>query len=231
MAARSLDADPSRPEPGGRRDRGTRQHACGHRGSVSYGGQTTVHRREALGVVVGRGGRFDPTSARAGSVVDAWSTPSWTADQRPPIPVTRPWGGGWARLYFASDESAEPGGSTSPMCVSVLWQISRAPSTFRCSRYWLGETPTRVWAMSRGCVIPGTPDIAFLHLELRKRDDRERRNWGGGPAPTKLRRAVIAGSRERCSSTTTRARSRSGTDPATRGSTLPVSSQLRRVPG
>ena len=76
--------------------------------------------------------------------------------------------------------------------VSVVWDLG--PHDFSILRYWLDETPIHVSAMSRGCVIPGTPDVAFINLE-----------YGSGViahvelswlAPSKLRRTTIVGSRK-----------------------------------
>jgi predicted dehydrogenase len=76
--------------------------------------------------------------------------------------------------------------------VSVVWDLG--PHDFSILRYWLDETPTYVAALSRGCVIPDTPDVAFItfefpsltiaHVEL---------SW---LAPSKLRRTTIIGSRK-----------------------------------
>jgi predicted dehydrogenase len=75
--------------------------------------------------------------------------------------------------------------------VSVVWDL--APHDFSILRYWLGETPAVVSALTRDCVIPGTPDVAFVnlrfptgtvaHVEL---------SW---LSPSKLRRTTIVGSR------------------------------------
>ena len=75
--------------------------------------------------------------------------------------------------------------------VSVAWDLG--PHDFSILRYWLGETPTHVTALSRGCIIPETPDVTFINLE-----------FGSGTiahvelswlAPSKLRRTTIVGSR------------------------------------
>jgi predicted dehydrogenase len=76
--------------------------------------------------------------------------------------------------------------------VSVVWDLG--PHDFSILRYWLDELPARVSAMTRGCVIPDTPDVAFIdlvfgsgiiaHVELA---------W---LAPSKLRRTTIVGSRK-----------------------------------
>jgi predicted dehydrogenase len=76
--------------------------------------------------------------------------------------------------------------------VSVVWDLG--PHDFSILRYWLDESPIKVAAMTRGCVIPTTPDVAFIdlvfasgtiaHVELA---------W---LAPSKLRRTTVVGSRK-----------------------------------
>ena len=74
--------------------------------------------------------------------------------------------------------------------VSVVWDLG--PHDFSILRYWLGELPSTVAAMTRSCVTPNTPDVAFIHLA-----------FGSGAiahvelawlAPSKLRRTTIVGS-------------------------------------
>jgi predicted dehydrogenase len=76
--------------------------------------------------------------------------------------------------------------------VSVAWDLG--PHDFSILRYWLQETPNLVSAVSRGCILPNTPDVAFIDLE-----------FASGPlahvelswlAPSKLRRTTIVGSRK-----------------------------------
>jgi predicted dehydrogenase len=74
--------------------------------------------------------------------------------------------------------------------VSVVWDLG--PHDFSILRYWLDELPAQVSALSRSCILPGTPDVAFIdlafpsgtiaHVEL---------SW---LAPSKLRRTAIVGS-------------------------------------
>jgi predicted dehydrogenase len=73
---------------------------------------------------------------------------------------------------------------------SVVWDL--APHDFSILRYWLDETAAHASAISRGCIMPETPDIAFINLE-----------YGTGIvahvelswlAPSKLRRTTIVGS-------------------------------------
>jgi predicted dehydrogenase len=76
--------------------------------------------------------------------------------------------------------------------VSVVWDLG--PHDFSILRYWLGDVPTQVSAVSRSCVFPETPDVAFIsltyasgtlaHVEL---------SW---LSPSKLRRTAIVGSKK-----------------------------------
>jgi predicted dehydrogenase len=76
--------------------------------------------------------------------------------------------------------------------VSVAWDLG--PHDFSILRYWLGETPAYVSALARGCILPNTPDVAFINLD-----------YASGTiahveiawlAPSKLRRTTIVGSRK-----------------------------------
>jgi len=74
--------------------------------------------------------------------------------------------------------------------VSVVWDL--APHDLSILSYWLGGMPQEVAAFTRSCVLPDTPDVAFInlrfetgtiaHLEL---------SW---LSPVKLRRTSIVGS-------------------------------------
>jgi predicted dehydrogenase len=76
--------------------------------------------------------------------------------------------------------------------VSVAWDL--APHDFSILRYWLGESATHVSAASRGCVLPQTPDIAFINLEFASGVIAHvELAW---LAPSKLRRTTIVGSRK-----------------------------------
>ncbi len=75
---------------------------------------------------------------------------------------------------------------------SVVWDLG--PHDFSILRHWLGDVPAHVAALSRGCIMPDTPDVAFISLE-----------YGSGTiahvelswlAPSKLRRTTIIGSRK-----------------------------------
>jgi len=75
--------------------------------------------------------------------------------------------------------------------VSVIWDLG--PHDFSILRYWFGELPSEFSAVTRSCIIPNIPDVAFInmtfatgtiaHLEL---------SW---LAPSKLRRTAIVGSK------------------------------------
>jgi predicted dehydrogenase len=76
--------------------------------------------------------------------------------------------------------------------VSVAWDLG--PHDFSILRYWLEETPTHVTALSRSCIIPGTPDVAFINLEFPSNAIAHVEiSW---LAPGKLRRTTIVGSRK-----------------------------------
>ena len=76
--------------------------------------------------------------------------------------------------------------------VSVAWDLG--PHDFSILRYWLDETPTHASALSRGCVIPDIPDVAFIDLEFASGTVAHvELSW---LAPSKLRRTTIVGSRK-----------------------------------
>jgi predicted dehydrogenase len=74
--------------------------------------------------------------------------------------------------------------------VSVAWDL--APHDFSILRFWLDESPAYVSALSRACIVPGTPDVAFINLEfLSGTIAHVELSW---LAPSKLRRTAIVGS-------------------------------------
>ena len=76
--------------------------------------------------------------------------------------------------------------------VSVVWDLG--PHDFSILRYWLDETPSHVSAISRGCILPGVPDVAFINLEFASGAIAHvELAW---LAPSKLRRTTIVGSRK-----------------------------------
>jgi predicted dehydrogenase len=76
--------------------------------------------------------------------------------------------------------------------VSVAWDLG--PHDFSILCYWLEETPTHLSAMSRSCIFPTIPDIAFINLEYEQGAIAHvELSW---LAPSKLRRTTIVGSRK-----------------------------------
>ena len=91
-------------------------------------------------------------------------------------------------IYFVTTSRVNLGLHQSD--ASVIWDLG--PHDFSILSYWLGEPPVRVSALSRGCVMPETPDVAFIQLE-----------YASGVianvelawlAPSKLRRTTVVGS-------------------------------------
>jgi predicted dehydrogenase len=75
---------------------------------------------------------------------------------------------------------------------SVAWDLG--PHDFSILRYWLEDTPRWVSALSRGCVIPTIPDVAFITLEFASGAIcHVELSW---LAPSKLRRTTVVGSRK-----------------------------------
>jgi predicted dehydrogenase len=93
-------------------------------------------------------------------------------------------------IYFISTSRVNLGLHQSD--ASVIWDLG--PHDFSILHYWLDEPPVSVAALTRSCIIPGVPDIAFVnaqyasgtvaHVEL---------SW---LAPSKLRRTAVVGSRK-----------------------------------
>jgi predicted dehydrogenase len=73
---------------------------------------------------------------------------------------------------------------------SVTWDL--APHDFSILCFWLQTTPTHVAALSRSCVMPSIPDVAFVNLEFPQGTIAHvELSW---LAPSKLRRTTIVGS-------------------------------------
>jgi predicted dehydrogenase len=76
--------------------------------------------------------------------------------------------------------------------VSVIWDLG--PHDFSILRYWLDELPAHAFAMTRSCVIPGIPDVAFVNLEFPcSTIANVELSW---LSPSKLRRTTIIGSQK-----------------------------------
>ena len=131
--------------------------------------------------------------------------PGHTFLYSPPVTMIRDLidSGELGEIYFISTSRVNLG--IHQPDVSVVWDLG--PHDFSILRYWLGELPAKVAAMTRGCVMPDTPDVAFIH----SRSGRARSRTSSSPGSP---RASCGGRRSsaqrRWSSTTTRAASPSG---------------------
>ena len=93
-------------------------------------------------------------------------------------------------IYFISTSRVNLGLHQSD--ASVAWDLG--PHDFSILRHWLNETPARVSAVARGCIIPDTPDVAFIDLEYASGTiGHVELSW---LSPSKLRRTTIVGSRK-----------------------------------
>jgi predicted dehydrogenase len=93
-------------------------------------------------------------------------------------------------IYFISTSRVNLGLHQSD--VSVAWDLG--PHDFSILRYWLDESPSHASAMSRGCIIPNIPDVAFINLEFPSGAVAHvELSW---LAPSKLRRTTIVASRK-----------------------------------
>jgi predicted dehydrogenase len=118
--------------------------------------------------------------------------PGHTFLYSPPVNVSRELirNGELGEIYFISTSRVNLG--LHQPDVSVVWDLG--PHDFSILRYWLGEMPIRVSAVSRGCIIDATPDVAFIHLEFPSGTIANiELSW---LAPSKLRRTAIVGSRK-----------------------------------
>ena len=93
-------------------------------------------------------------------------------------------------IYFISTSRVNLGQHQSD--VSVVWDLG--PHDFSILRYWLDDMPVQVSAVSRGCVMDDTPDVAFINLEFPSGTIvHVELSW---LAPSKLRRTAIVGSKK-----------------------------------
>ena len=116
--------------------------------------------------------------------------PGHTFLYSPPVNMIRSLiaNGELGEIYFISTSRVNLGLHQSD--VSVAWDLG--PHDFSILRYWLGETPSHASALSRGCVIPTIPDVAFIDLEFPSGTVAHvELSW---LAPSKLRRTTIVGS-------------------------------------
>lgn len=76
--------------------------------------------------------------------------------------------------------------------MSVIWDLG--PHDFSILRFWLDESPAFVSALSRNCILPDVPDVAFVNLEYSSGTIAHvELSW---LAPSKLRRTTIVGSKK-----------------------------------
>jgi predicted dehydrogenase len=93
-------------------------------------------------------------------------------------------------IYFISTSRVNLGLHQSD--ASVIWDLG--PHDFSILRYWLDESPVGVSAMTRCCVMPDVPDVAFVNLQYSSGAlAHVELSW---LAPSKLRRTAVVGSRK-----------------------------------
>jgi predicted dehydrogenase/protoporphyrinogen oxidase len=91
-------------------------------------------------------------------------------------------------IYFVSSSRVNLGLHQSD--VSVVWDLG--PHDFSILRYWLGELPSEISALSRSCIFPGVPDVCFINLSYASGTVAHvELSW---LSPSKLRRTAIVGS-------------------------------------
>jgi predicted dehydrogenase len=118
--------------------------------------------------------------------------PGHTFLYSPPVVLIRELirSGELGEIYFVSTSRVNLG--LHQPDVSVAWDLG--PHDFSILRYWLDETPAYASALSRGCVIPEIPDVAFINLEFPSGTVAHvELSW---LAPSKLRRTTVVGSRK-----------------------------------
>jgi predicted dehydrogenase len=128
------------------------------------------------------------TAAQRGLVL----MPGHTFLYSPPVDTIRALigSGELGDIYFVSSSRVNLGLHQAD--VSVVWDLG--PHDFSILRYWLGETPQRVSAMSRGCILPNVPDVTFVNMEYPSGAVAHvELSW---LAPSKLRRTTVVGSRK-----------------------------------
>ena len=140
----------------------------------------------------------------AGSVAEARALTSLAAERgltvmpghtflySPPVNAIRDLinSGDLGDIYFISTSRVNLGLHQAD--VSVAWDLG--PHDFSILCYWLEETPTHLSAMSRSCIFPSIPDVAFINLEYEQGAIAHvELSW---LAPSKLRRTTIVGSRK-----------------------------------
>ena len=118
--------------------------------------------------------------------------PGHTVLYSPPVQAIRDLitAGTLGEIYFVSTSRVNLGLHQSD--ASVVWDLG--PHDFSILSYWLAETPIGVTALSRSCVMPDTPDVAFIQLEYASGIVANvELAW---LAPSKLRRTTVVGSQK-----------------------------------
>jgi protoporphyrinogen oxidase/predicted dehydrogenase len=93
-------------------------------------------------------------------------------------------------IYFISSSRVNLG--LHQRDVSVVWDLG--PHDFSILRYWLGDLPEEVSALSRSCLLPGVPDVCFINLRYASGTVANvELSW---LSPSKLRRTAIVGSKK-----------------------------------
>jgi predicted dehydrogenase len=185
------------------------------RRTTSYAELLEDHTVEAVAIATAVGTHFELAKAAleagkhvfvekpmAGSIVEADQLvalaatsgltlmPGHTFLYSPPVNAVRDLIGTGALgdVYFISTSRVNLGLHQSD--ASVIWDLG--PHDLSILRYWLGESPVSVSAMTRCCVMPGIPDVAFVNLQYaRGTVAHVELSW---LAPSKLRRTAIVGS-------------------------------------
>jgi predicted dehydrogenase len=118
--------------------------------------------------------------------------PGHTFLYSPPVNTIRDLihGGELGDVYFISTSRVNLG--LHQPDVSVVWDLG--PHDFSILCYWLEETPTHLSAVSRSCIFPTIPDVAFMNLEYEHGAIAHvELSW---LAPSKLRRTTVVGSQK-----------------------------------
>jgi predicted dehydrogenase len=118
--------------------------------------------------------------------------PGHTFLYSPPVNAVRELirSGELGEIYFISTSRVNLGLHQSD--ASVIWDLG--PHDFSILRYWLDESPVGVSAMTRCCVMPDVPDVAFVNLQYSSGAlAHVELSW---LAPSKLRRTAVVGSRK-----------------------------------
>jgi predicted dehydrogenase len=91
-------------------------------------------------------------------------------------------------IYFVSMSRVNLGLHQSD--ASVLWDLG--PHDLSILRFWLDDVPSEVSAMTRACVLPDSPDVAFVNMRFPSGTIANLElSW---LSPSKLRRTTIIGS-------------------------------------